>query len=174
MELQTHRLGLRKLPQHCIGSGKVFHTYYHVLSVRAREALRNNYYHFATRYLAFLSSNCSDISYIPRCWTGYHRFVEILLHDLPISLELLIPSAALNMADDERRSSKRSRFDQTEPEVKRSSRFDRRSRSPTSRHTESRRSRSPVARKSSFSPSEEKKSSAIDPAAAAGKPMMKY
>ncbi|MCJ1260881.1 hypothetical protein MMC22_000745 [Lobaria immixta] len=71
------------------------------------------------------------------------------------------------MADDERRSSKRSRFDQTEPEVKRSSRFDRRSRSPTNRHTESRRSRSPVARKSSFSPSEEKKSSAIDPAAAA-------
>ena len=78
------------------------------------------------------------------------------------------------MADDERRSSKRSRFDQTEPEVKRSSRFDRRSRTPTNRHAESRRSRSPVARKSSFSPPEEKKGSALDPAAAAGKPMIEY
>lgn len=76
------------------------------------------------------------------------------------------------MADEERRSSKRSRFDQTEPEVKRSSRFDRRSRSPTSRHTESRRSRSPVVQKSSFSSLEEKKSSAVDPTAAAGKSIM--
>lgn len=77
------------------------------------------------------------------------------------------------MADDERRTSKRSRFDQTEPEVKRSSRFDRRSRSPTDRQTESRRSRSPVVSKSSFSPSEEKKGAA-DPAAAAGRSITKH
>ena len=75
------------------------------------------------------------------------------------------------MAEDERRSSKRSRFDQTEPEVKRSSRFDRRSRSPTGQHLETRRSRSPKAEKSPFNPGpEEKKSTSSDPAAAAGKP----
>ena len=74
------------------------------------------------------------------------------------------------MAEDERRSSKRSRFDQTEPEVKRSSRFDRRSRSPSSRHADTRRSRSPRAEKSPFSPGlEDKKSTSSDPAAAAGK-----
>ena len=50
------------------------------------------------------------------------------------------------MADDEKRSSKRSRFDQTEPDSKRSSRFDRRSRSPSNRHSETQRSRSPVNR----------------------------
>lgn len=73
------------------------------------------------------------------------------------------------MADDERRSSKRSRFDQTEPEVKRSSRFDRRSRSPSSRHADSRRSRSPLPKKPALSPDlEEKKTSGLDPAAAAG------
>lgn len=73
------------------------------------------------------------------------------------------------MADDERRSSKRSRFDQTE----RSSRFDRRSRSPAERKADSRRSRSPVAPKASFSPPEEKRGSA-DPAAAAGKSIKKH
>lgn len=73
------------------------------------------------------------------------------------------------MADEERRTAKRSRFDQTEPEVKRSSRFDRRSRSPTSRTSETRRSRSPIARERVLSPgSEEKKKAALDPAAAAG------
>ena len=61
-----------------------------------------------------------------------------------------------NMAEEERRP-KRSRFDQTEPEVKRSSRFDRRSRSPP------RRSRSPTVRENPKSPS-----SGSDPAAAAG------
>ncbi|MCJ1369465.1 hypothetical protein MMC20_000676 [Loxospora ochrophaea] len=73
------------------------------------------------------------------------------------------------MTDDDRRTTKRSRFDQTEPEVKRSSRFDRRSRSPSSRHSESRRSRSPVARESAFSPKsdEKRKAPGGDPAAAA-------
>ncbi|MCJ1299083.1 hypothetical protein MMC08_001874 [Hypocenomyce scalaris] len=72
------------------------------------------------------------------------------------------------MADEERRSSKRSRFDQIEPEAKRSSRFDRRSRSPTSRNSETWRSRSPIAREQALSPaSDEKKKTALDPAAAA-------
>ncbi|KAI9701589.1 MAG: hypothetical protein M1836_001645 [Candelina mexicana] len=79
------------------------------------------------------------------------------------------------MADDERRTTKRSRFDQTQPrerpgsseDGKRSSRFDRRSRSPSARDTKSNRSRSPLSREP-FSPaSEEKKKPVSDPAAAA-------
>lgn len=73
------------------------------------------------------------------------------------------------MADDERKVSKRSRFDQTEPDVKRTSRFDRRSRSPTSRTSETRRSRSPLAPKTPFSPGAEDRKPPLDPAAAAGK-----
>lgn len=73
------------------------------------------------------------------------------------------------MADEERRSSKRSRFDQTEPEVKRSSRFDRRSRSPTSRASETQRSRSPLVPKTPFRPGAEGSKTPSDPAAAAGK-----
>ena len=74
------------------------------------------------------------------------------------------------MTESDSRSSKRSRFDQTEPEVKRSSRFDRRSRSPSNRHSESRRSRSPIARaKSTSIDVEDKKKPGLDPAAAAGK-----
>ncbi|KAL8758809.1 MAG: hypothetical protein Q9199_001220 [Rusavskia elegans] len=77
------------------------------------------------------------------------------------------------MADDERRSSKRSRFDQTEPEPKRSSRFDRRSRSPSRRESETQRSRSPLAPTKSMSPAAAEsvgpKAFAADPAAAAGK-----
>ncbi|CAG8891077.1 unnamed protein product [Penicillium egyptiacum] len=67
------------------------------------------------------------------------------------------------MADDEHRV-KRSRFDQTEPEPRRS-RFDRRSRSPSNRHSESARTRSPLSR----SPGADTpaKPSAVDPAAAA-------
>ncbi|KIW38723.1 uncharacterized protein PV06_09672 [Exophiala oligosperma] len=61
---------------------------------------------------------------------------------------------------------KRSRFDQTEPEPRKASRFDRRSRSPASRLTESRRSRSPLD-KDSQSPAGEKRSTPLDPAAAA-------
>ncbi|KAI4112961.1 MAG: hypothetical protein LQ345_005967 [Seirophora villosa] len=75
------------------------------------------------------------------------------------------------MADDERRSSKRSRFDQTEPEPKRSSRFDRRSRSPSRRESETQRSRSPLAPSKSLSPgapeNKAPKAFATDPAAAA-------
>ncbi|KAL8733383.1 MAG: hypothetical protein Q9166_002207 [cf. Caloplaca sp. 2 TL-2023] len=75
------------------------------------------------------------------------------------------------MADDERRSSKRSRFDQTEPEPKRSSRFDRRSRSPSRRESETQRSRSPLAPSKSMSPGAAEsvgpKAFAADPAAAA-------
>ncbi|KAI9867228.1 MAG: hypothetical protein M1813_009506 [Trichoglossum hirsutum] len=90
------------------------------------------------------------------------------------------------MTDDDRRSSKRSRFDQTEPrererhgsteESRRSSRFDRRSRSPSSRDSWRGRSRSPLKRepfspsgkRESFSPpAEERKKPAGDPAAAA-------
>ena len=72
------------------------------------------------------------------------------------------------MNDEERRSAKRSRFDQTESEPKRSSRFDRRSRSPPNKDVNTRRSRSPMSREP-FSPgSEEKRKAAVDPAAAAG------
>ncbi|KAI4154067.1 MAG: hypothetical protein LQ340_001922 [Diploschistes diacapsis] len=69
------------------------------------------------------------------------------------------------MADEEKRISKRSRFDQTEPEPKRSSRFDRRSRSPSNRHSESHRSRSPVNRNENGT--ESRKSGGADAAAAA-------
>ncbi|GAB1217647.1 hypothetical protein ATERTT37_006887 [Aspergillus terreus] len=71
------------------------------------------------------------------------------------------------MADDERRS-KRSRFDQTEPEPRRPSRFDRRSRSPSSRHSETARTRSPLSREPrSPSVDTSKKPAVSDPAAAA-------
>ena len=73
------------------------------------------------------------------------------------------------MADEERKTSKRSRFDQTEPDVKRTSRFDRRSRSPTSRKSDTQRSRSPLASKTPFSPGAENRKAPSDPAAAAGK-----
>ncbi|KHO02013.1 KH domain protein [Metarhizium album ARSEF 1941] len=66
------------------------------------------------------------------------------------------------MEDLERRTAKRSRFDQTEPEPKRASRFDRRSRSPPTRRSEG-RDRSPL---SQDSPSD-KKGSPVDAAAAA-------
>ena len=73
------------------------------------------------------------------------------------------------MADTEHRSSKRSRFDQTESEVKRSSRFDRRSRSPASRRSEARRSQSPPVRGTPFIPdSDDRKKSEVDPTIAAG------
>lgn len=70
------------------------------------------------------------------------------------------------MADEDRRTSKRSRFDQTESDVRRSSRFDRDSRSPV--YTRQ-RSRSPLAPKSTSTTNAEKRSPAVDPAAAAGK-----
>ncbi|KAL6714870.1 hypothetical protein ACLMJK_007130 [Lecanora helva] len=70
------------------------------------------------------------------------------------------------MADDERKSSKRSRFDQTEPEVKRS-RFDRRSRSPPTKTSDAGRSRSPLVSKTPMSPANGEKKTASDPAAAA-------
>ncbi|KAL9122504.1 MAG: hypothetical protein Q9187_000941 [Circinaria calcarea] len=72
------------------------------------------------------------------------------------------------MADEERRSTKRSRFDQTEAEVKRPSRFDRRSRSPSNRQPDSRRSRSPIPTEKTRSPGPDvKKTSGLDAAAAA-------
>lgn len=71
------------------------------------------------------------------------------------------------MADEERRSAKRSRFDQTEPEVRRS-RFDRRSRSPSTRQSESRRSRSPLTQASPMSPGVSNPKSPSDAATAAG------
>ncbi|KAK1972134.1 hypothetical protein LY78DRAFT_566550 [Colletotrichum sublineola] len=67
------------------------------------------------------------------------------------------------MDDTERRSAKRSRFDQTEPEPRKASRFDRRSRSPPSRRSESARDRSPLAADSAPEP----KKSPVDAAAAA-------
>ncbi|KAL2257637.1 hypothetical protein VTK26DRAFT_9369 [Humicola hyalothermophila] len=71
------------------------------------------------------------------------------------------------MDDSERRSAKRSRFDQTEPEVRRS-RFDRRSRSPPARKPDSNRDRdrSPISRSRDSAPSDSK-SPPVDPAAAA-------
>ncbi|KAJ5763819.1 hypothetical protein N7533_002500 [Penicillium manginii] len=65
------------------------------------------------------------------------------------------------MADDERKT-KRSRFDQTEPEPRRS-RFDRRSRSPSARQSESTRTRSPLSRE----PNSPASKPPTDPAAAA-------
>jgi len=77
------------------------------------------------------------------------------------------------MDDTERRSAKRSRFDQTEPEPKaRSSRFDRRSRSPPSRKPDSsRRSRSPIGdhdKSADSSSGDAPKKANPDAAAAAG------
>ncbi|KAL0470828.1 hypothetical protein QR685DRAFT_265329 [Neurospora intermedia] len=72
------------------------------------------------------------------------------------------------MDDAERRSAKRSRFDQTEPEPKRVSRFDRRSRSPPARKSDSGRDRdrSPLSKpRDSATPDSTKP--AVDPAAAA-------
>ncbi|KAI9887582.1 MAG: hypothetical protein M1823_000566 [Watsoniomyces obsoletus] len=76
------------------------------------------------------------------------------------------------MNDEERRSAKRSRFDQTQrpDDGKRSSRFDRRSRSPVSKDPGSRRSRSPLnAQRISPTSSSlgDLKRPALDPAAAA-------
>ena len=70
------------------------------------------------------------------------------------------------MADEERRT-KRSRFDQTEPEPRRS-RFDRRSRSPSSRQSETTRTRSPLSREPRSPGNDANKSTPTDPAAAAG------
>jgi hypothetical protein len=72
------------------------------------------------------------------------------------------------MDDTERRAVKRSRFDQKEPEPKRTSRFDRRSRSPPA-VKEPRRSRSPLARASRSPASASANINSSDPAAAAGK-----
>ncbi|KAI0972857.1 hypothetical protein F4678DRAFT_459713 [Xylaria arbuscula] len=69
------------------------------------------------------------------------------------------------MDDSERRSTKRSRFDQTEPEPRRS-RFDRRSRSPAARKPDSARDRSPLSRTADSATPETKKSP-VDAAAAA-------
>ncbi|GAB1313033.1 hypothetical protein MFIFM68171_03243 [Madurella fahalii] len=71
------------------------------------------------------------------------------------------------MDDGERRSTKRSRFDQTEPEPRRASRFDRRSRSPPARKPDSgrERERSPISRSRDSAPAGSK--SPVDPAAAA-------
>ncbi|OQD73849.1 hypothetical protein PENDEC_c013G01502 [Penicillium decumbens] len=70
------------------------------------------------------------------------------------------------MAEEDRRA-KRSRFDQTEPEPRRS-RFDRRSRSPSGRQSESTRTRSPLSREPrSPAGTGSGKGSPADPAAAA-------
>ncbi|KAL1886285.1 hypothetical protein Plec18167_000214 [Paecilomyces lecythidis] len=71
------------------------------------------------------------------------------------------------MADEERRT-KRSRFDQTEPEPRRS-RFDRRSRSPSARQSESTRTRSPLSREPRSPGGDDKKDPAAAAAAAAAK-----
>ncbi|KAK5636600.1 hypothetical protein RRF57_012312 [Xylaria bambusicola] len=73
--------------------------------------------------------------------------------------------ATVVMGDTERRSAKRSRFDQTEPEPRRS-RFDRRSRSPAARKSDSARDRSPLNRGADSATPETKKSP-VDAAAAA-------
>ncbi|KAI1745481.1 hypothetical protein F4680DRAFT_402335 [Xylaria scruposa] len=69
------------------------------------------------------------------------------------------------MDDTERRTAKRSRFDQTEPEPRRS-RFDRRSRSPPARKPDSTRDRSPLNRGADSATPEAKKNP-VDAAAAA-------
>ncbi|KAI6089006.1 hypothetical protein F4821DRAFT_232729 [Hypoxylon rubiginosum] len=71
------------------------------------------------------------------------------------------------MDDTERRTAKRSRFDQTEPDPQpRRSRFDRRSRSPPARKSDHGRDRSPLGRDGESSTPDLKKSP-VDPAAAA-------
>ncbi|KAI0137400.1 KH domain protein [Xylariales sp. AK1849] len=70
------------------------------------------------------------------------------------------------MEDTERRTAKRSRFDQTEPEPRRS-RFDRRSRSPPARKPDSGRDRSPLGKDAEGATSDVKRASAVDAAAAA-------
>ncbi len=72
------------------------------------------------------------------------------------------------MDDTERRTAKRSRFDQKEPEPKRASRFDRRSRSPPAVKAERRRSRSPLPRGSDSPLPESAKRDPAEAAAAAG------
>ena len=80
----------------------------------------------------------------------------------------------MTMDDEPRRSTKRSRFDQTErpaghDDGKRPSRFDRRSRSPSAKEPiDRRRSRSPLNPQILNSDAEEKPKPALDPAAAAG------
>ncbi|KKY37278.1 putative kh domain-containing protein [Diaporthe ampelina] len=69
------------------------------------------------------------------------------------------------MDDSERRTAKRSRFDQKEPEPRRASRFDRRSRSPSARKDDSVRDRSPLSKDRDIGASPVK--SPVDPAAAA-------
>lgn len=71
------------------------------------------------------------------------------------------------MDDTERRTAKRSRFDQKEPEPRKASRFDRRSRSPPARKDDSTRDRSPLSKERDTEASPAK--SPVDPAAAAGK-----
>ncbi|KAJ9149412.1 KH domain-containing protein [Pleurostoma richardsiae] len=71
------------------------------------------------------------------------------------------------MDDSERRSAKRSRFDQTEPEPRKASRFDRRSRSPPARKHDAGRDRSPLGRDAAGSARDSPVKSPVDPAAAA-------
>ncbi|KAI9158452.1 hypothetical protein HJFPF1_06447 [Paramyrothecium foliicola] len=72
------------------------------------------------------------------------------------------------MDDSERRTVKRSRFDQTEPEPKRASRFDRRSRSPPPRRSET-RDRSPISRENAPEASKSPSDAAAAAAAAAAR-----
>ncbi|KAL1887343.1 hypothetical protein Sste5346_010282 [Sporothrix stenoceras] len=71
------------------------------------------------------------------------------------------------MDSSERRSTKRSRFDQTEPEPKRVSRFDRRSRSPPVRRDDAARDRDHTSREPEASTSGDQETKRHDPAAAA-------
>lgn len=77
-----------------------------------------------------------------------------------VSKHHLFRTSAMSDSDRPRRS----RFDQTEPEAKRTSRFDRRSRSPAQRDSRD-RERSPLNQDNGA----ESKGPAADPAAAAGK-----
>ncbi|KEY70391.1 hypothetical protein S7711_06559 [Stachybotrys chartarum IBT 7711] len=72
------------------------------------------------------------------------------------------------MEESERRTAKRSRFDQKEPEPKKASRFDRRSRSPPSRRTEA-RDRSPLPRDGPAEPTKSPGDAAAAAAAAAAR-----
>lgn len=79
--------------------------------------------------------------------------IDCFTFELPLSV----------MADADRPAGKRSRFDQTEPEPRKSSRFDRRSRSPPTRRFEA-RERSPLSKDTAS----QSNKSPIDAAAAAG------
>lgn len=116
-------------------------------------------------YLRLLSATCAPGN-IPFPYAFHLRLFFHSTYGSSTSL-LTAVHTPITMADDDRRV-KRSRFDQTEPESRRS-RFDRRSRSPSARQSESARTRSPLSREPRSPAGDPSAKASVDPAAAAGK-----